>query len=57
MPPIRKELYVSATTTEPKKKAKAPQLLTEIERQRAVLAELPDNYELPLFDGRQAIES
>src|SRR5437588_1550001 len=32
-------------------------LLTEIERQEAVLAELPDDYEFPLFDGRQAIES
>jgi hypothetical protein len=33
------------------------QLLTEVERQEAVLAELPGNYEFPLFDGRQAIES
>ena len=29
-----------ATISEPKPKAKAPQLLTEIERQEAVLAEL-----------------
>src|SRR5437667_1834708 len=34
-----------------------PKLLTEIERQEAVLAELPEDYEFPLFDGRQAIES
>jgi len=44
-------------TAEPKKKAKAPQLLTEIERQQAVLDELPPDYQFPLFDGRQAIES
>lgn len=41
---------MSATATE-RKKAKSPQLLTEIERQKAVLAELPDKYEFPLFDG------
>ena len=29
-----------------------PKLLTEIERQEAVLAELPEDYEFPLFDGR-----
>src|SRR5207248_7964986 len=34
-----------------------PKLLTEIERQEAVLAELPEDYQFPLFDGRQAIES
>ena len=34
-----------------------PKLVTEIERQEAVLAELPEDYEFPLFDGRQAIES
>ena len=34
-----------------------PKLLTEVERQEAVLADLPDEYEFPLFDGRQAIES
>ena len=32
-------------------------LLTEIERQQATLDELPEDYEFPLFDGRQAIES
>jgi hypothetical protein len=32
-------------------------LLTEIERQEAVLSELPEGYEFPLFDGKQAIES
>jgi hypothetical protein len=32
------------------------QLLMEIERQRAVLAELPKDYESPLFDSRQAVE-
>ena len=32
-------------------------LLTEVERQETVLAELPEDYEFPLFDGRQAIES
>ena len=34
-----------------------PKLLTEVQRQEAVLAELPEDYEFPLFDGRQAIES
>lgn len=32
-------------------------LLTELERQERVLSELPDNYEFPLFNGRQAVES
>lgn len=32
-------------------------LLTEIERQRHYLAQLPENYEWPLFSGRQAVES
>ena len=32
-------------------------LLTEVQRQEAVLADLPENYEFPLFDGRQAVES
>ena len=34
-----------------------PKLLSEIERQEAVLSELPEAYEFPLFDGKQAIES
>jgi len=46
-----------ATTAEPRKKIRDAQLLTEIERQKSVLAELPDDYQFPLFDGRQAIES
>jgi hypothetical protein len=34
-----------------------PKLLTELQRQEAVLADLPEGYEFPLFDGRRAIES
>ncbi|MCI0462644.1 MAG: ATP-binding protein [Gemmataceae bacterium] len=34
-----------------------PKLLTETERQEVVLSELPEDYQFPLFDGRQAIES
>ena len=48
---------MSAATAQPRKKSKEPHLLSEIERQQAVLAELPSDYEFPLFDGRQAIES
>ena len=48
---------MSAATAQPRKKSKESQLLTEIERQEAVLAELPDDYQFPLFDGRQGIES
>jgi len=33
-----------------------PKLLTELQRQEAVLADLPEGYEFPLFDGRRAIE-
>ena len=29
-----------------------PKLLTEIQRQEAALADLPEEYEFPLFDGR-----
>lgn len=47
---------MSAATAQPRKKSKEPHLLTEIERQEAVLAELPGDYEFPLFDGRQAID-
>src|SRR5437868_2393648 len=46
---------MSVETLEPE--AMDQKLLTEIERQEAVLAELPEDYEFPLFDGRQAIES
>jgi len=46
---------MSPATLEPE--AMDTKLLTEIERQEAVLAELPEDYEFPLFDGRQAIES
>ncbi|MBI1916467.1 MAG: ATP-binding protein [Planctomycetes bacterium] len=46
---------MSVETLEPE--AMDPKLLTEVERQEAVLAELPEDYEFPLFDGRQAIES
>jgi hypothetical protein len=46
---------MSVETLEPV--AMDPKLLTEVERQEAVLAELPEDYEFPLFDGRQAIES
>src|SRR5881227_3898982 len=46
---------MSVETLEPE--AMGTTLLTEIERQEAVLAELPEDYEFPLFDGRQAIES
>ncbi len=34
-----------------------PTLLTEVEKQEQVLAELPDDYVFPLFNGRQAVES
>ena len=34
-----------------------PKLLTEIQRQEAALADLPEKYEFPLFDGRRAVES
>src|SRR5437588_269997 len=34
-----------------RQKAKAPQRLAEIERQKAVLVELPHKYELPIFNG------
>src|SRR5262245_16427335 len=43
------------TTVKPE--AMDPKLLTEVERQETVLAELPEDYEFPLFDGRQVIES
>src|SRR3954468_580380 len=46
---------MTATTLEPEPMAAKP--LTEIERQQAALDELPEGYEFPLFDGRQAIES
>src|SRR5215472_2158363 len=46
---------MSSATLEPK--AMDPKLLTEVERQEAVLADLPEDYQFPLFDGRQAIES
>jgi hypothetical protein len=45
------------STATAKPTAKERQLLTEVERQEAVLAELPEDYQFPLFDGRQAIES
>ena len=34
-----------------------PRLLTELQKQDTVLAELPEDYEFPLFNGRQAVES
>ena len=34
-----------------------PKILTELQRQGAALADLPEGYEFPLFDGRRAIES
>jgi hypothetical protein len=46
---------MSVETLEPE--AMDQKLLTEVERQEAVLSELPEDYEFPLFDGRQAIES
>ena len=33
------------------------QLLSEIERQRKYLGELPENFEFPLFNVRHAVES
>lgn len=44
-----------ATSTQPT--AANPKLLTELQRQDAVLAELDDKYEFPLFNGRRAVES
>ena len=32
-------------------------LLSELERQEKYLAQLPENYEFPLFNARQAVES
>src|SRR5213593_2013588 len=32
-------------------------LLTEVERQESYLAELPSDYNFPLFSGKQAVES
>src|ERR1700738_5174956 len=52
---MKRKCRVSSATLE--SEAMDSQLLTEIERQEAVLAELPEDYEFPLFDGRQAIES
>ncbi len=46
---------VSVETLEPE--TMDSKLLTEVERQETVLAHLPEDYEFPLFDGRQAIES
>ena len=34
-----------------------PRLLTELRKEDALLAELPEDYEFPLFNGRQAVES
>jgi hypothetical protein len=50
-----RKFQMSSATLE--SEAMDTRLLTEIERQETVLAELPENYEFPLFDGRQAIES
>jgi hypothetical protein len=40
-----------------RQKARARQLLIEVEGQKAALAELPDKYEFPLFHGRPEVES
>src|SRR5713101_6607339 len=45
----------TALLTEPE--AMENRILTELQRQEAALAELPQDYQFPLFDGRQAIES
>src|SRR5713101_6069010 len=45
----------TALLTEPE--AMENRILTELQRQEAALAELPKDYQFPLFDGRQAIES
>src|SRR5260370_42704309 len=52
---MKSAVSMSVETLEPQ--AMDPKLLTEVERQEAVLVELPEDYEFPLFDGRQAIES
>jgi hypothetical protein len=33
------------------------QMLTELQRQDEYIRELPENFEFPLFSGRQAVES
>jgi hypothetical protein len=48
---------MSSSTAAPKKKGKETPIRTGIARQKTVLSELPDDYQCPLFDGRQAIES
>ena len=48
---------MSTATLLEEHEAMGQKILTEVQRQQAVLAELPDNYEFPLFDGRQAVES
>jgi hypothetical protein len=53
--PYHERKKMRSSTMEPE--AMDTKLLTEIERQEAALAELPEDYEFPLFDGRQAIES
>src|SRR4051812_46522742 len=44
-----------ATSTQAQ--AANPKLLTELQRQDAVLAELDEKYQFPLFNGRRAVES
>src|ERR1700730_15547885 len=46
---------MTVDTVEPD--AMDPKLLTEVERQETAHAKLPEDYEFPRFDGRQAIES
>ena len=46
---------MSTVIAEPQ--AMNPKPLTELQRQDAVLAELAENYEFPVFNGRRAVES
>src|SRR5580700_3705805 len=42
---------------QPKETAMAMTLLTEVERQKRALSELPTDYTFPLFNARHALES
>jgi hypothetical protein len=48
---------VSASRDASETKGMDSKLLTELQRQDSVLAELPKTFKFPLFNGRQAIES
>lgn len=47
----------AATRSHEEKNMTSDRLLTEIERQEKYLNQLPDNFEFPLFNSKQALES